>query len=361
MEEAGMAFGNYTAGDKTLGTVKFKFLASQFVANTPMRIFIYAATGTMGVNAVPTGSPLAHSDDLWPFTFGAVAPYKGTVITATFSGANRINLVADSAYVAVASYANFNFATDICMIMKGLIPPNGLPSGNAVKRLSGGAWTAHTDFGYAFEVNDVYDMPVSPYFDLISEAGHIGAAGATGDTGPAGGPTGPTGYTGYTGAGTTGTTGYTGPLGPTGYTGPIGPTGYTGLASTVTGPTGFTGPIGPTGYTGPAATLSKSFVITNPTASSDLPLWRVPVAITISAVHLLCKTQAIVGQMWQYDTNGLNGSTVGTDITGIVDTNVNNGAMAGASISANNYLGWQTTSATAGATYAVITIEYTIT
>jgi hypothetical protein len=87
----------------------------------------------------------------------------------------------------------------------------------------------------------------------------------------------------------------------------------------------------------------------------------VPVAITISAVHLLCKTQAIVGQMWQYDTNGLNGSTVGTDITGIVDTNVNNGAMAGASISANNYLGWQTTSATAGATYAVITIEYTIT
>jgi hypothetical protein len=221
------------------------------------------------------------------------------------------------------------------MIMKGLIPPNGLPSGNAVKRLSGGAWTAHTDFGYAFEVNDVYDMPVSPYFDLISEAGHIGAAGATGDTGPAGGPT--------------------------GYTGPIGPTGYTGLASTVTGPTGFTGPIGPTGYTGPAATLSKSFVITNPTASSDLPLWRVPVAITISAVHLLCKTQAIVGQMWQYDTNGLNGSTVGTDITGIVDTNVNNGAMAGASISANNYLGWQTTSATAGATYAVITIEYTIT
>ena len=103
--------------------------------------------------------------------------------------------------------------------------------------------------------------------------------------------------------------------------------------------------------------FSKSFVITNPTATADLPLWRAPVNFTITATHILCKTQIITGQLWQFDANGLNGATVGADMTGVVDTNVNNGALAGAAITAGNYLGWNTTSATAGATYAIITFE----
>jgi hypothetical protein len=107
---------------------------------------------------------------------------------------------------------------------------------------------------------------------------------------------------------------------------------------------------------------NKSFIITNPTAASDLPLWRVPANIHITAVHLLCKTQIIVGQLWQYDANGLNGATVdASDITGVVDTNVNDdGALSAPAITAGNYLGWKTTSATAGATYAIISFEYTI-
>ena len=106
---------------------------------------------------------------------------------------------------------------------------------------------------------------------------------------------------------------------------------------------------------------SKNFTITNPTASKYFKGWRVPVGITITAVHLNCSGNVVVGQLWQFDSNGLNGSTVGTDITGVIDTNVNNGAMAGASITAGNYLGWHTTSVTGTPTYAYITFDYTIT
>ena len=106
------------------------------------------------------------------------------------------------------------------------------------------------------------------------------------------------------------------------------------------------------------AKFSKSFIITNPTDAADSPLWRVPVAATITAVHLLCKTQIIVGQLWEYDANGLNGATVDADITGVVDTNVDDdGALSNPSIDAGDYLGWVTASATAGATKAIVTFE----
>ena len=105
--------------------------------------------------------------------------------------------------------------------------------------------------------------------------------------------------------------------------------------------------------------ISRSFVITNPTANSDLPLWRCPATFTITAVHLLCKTQIIVGQLWEFDANGLNGATVdASDITGIVDTNVDDdGSLSNPGIASGNYVGWKTTSATAGATYAIVTFE----
>ena len=49
-----------------------------------------------------------------------------------------------------------------------------------------------------------------------------------------------------------------------------------------------------------------------------------------------------------------------SDITGVVDTNVNDdGTLSNGSITAGNYVGWKTTSATAGATYAIVTFEYT--
>jgi hypothetical protein len=135
----------------------------------------------------------------------------------------------------------------------------------------------------------------------------------------------------------------------------------------VSAPMGTTGAIGTTGAVGttgaaPTITYSRSFVISNPTSSSDLPIWRVPANITITAIHLLCHGAAIVGQLWEYDANGLNGATVdSSDITGVVDTNVNDdGTLSNPSIDAGDYLGWKTTSATVGATYAIVTFDYTI-
>jgi len=105
--------------------------------------------------------------------------------------------------------------------------------------------------------------------------------------------------------------------------------------------------------------ISRSFVITNPTASADLPLWRVPANFKVTAVHLLCKGNVTVGQLWQFDANGLNGATVdSSDITGVVDTNVNDdGTLSAPDITANNYLGWKTTSITGTPTYAIVSFE----
>lgn len=138
------------------------------------------------------------------------------------------------------------------------------------------------------------------------------------------------------------------------------PTSVTGNAGTVTTNANLTGPVTSVGNA-TTLTQSRSFVITNPTIASDLPLWRAPTACTITAVHLLCKTQIIVGQLWEYDANGLNGATVdASDITGVVDTNVNDdGALSNPGIASGNYVGWKTTSATAGATYAIVTFDFT--
>jgi hypothetical protein len=53
----------------------------------------------------------------------------------------------------------------------------------------------------------------------------------------------------------------------------------------------------------------------------------------------------VVGQAWQFDANGINGATIdSSDITGVVDTNVDDdGSLSAASITANNYVGWHTT------------------
>ncbi len=108
--------------------------------------------------------------------------------------------------------------------------------------------------------------------------------------------------------------------------------------------------------------FSRSFVITNPTANSDLPLWRVPYDITISSVHVLTPVGVIVGHLWEYDTNGLNGSSVDTtDITTTAATNTNDdGTLNNAGIANGNYLGWKTTSVSGAPTYAIVTFEFVV-
>ncbi len=112
-----------------------------------------------------------------------------------------------------------------------------------------------------------------------------------------------------------------------------------------------------------AGTYTRSFIISNPTASADNSLWKVPYNITITQVSLLCKGNVTVGHLTEQDANGLNDAGVdgATDITGVVNTNVNDdGTLSNPSIDANDYLGWRTTSVTSTPTYAIITFTFTI-
>jgi len=106
--------------------------------------------------------------------------------------------------------------------------------------------------------------------------------------------------------------------------------------------------------------FSKSFIITNPTASADSSVWRSPAAVTITAVHLLCRGNVVEGHLTEQDANG--GSDAGvdgaTDITGVVDTNVSDdGTRSNPSIDSGDYVGWRTTSVTGTPTKAIVTFE----
>lgn len=108
-------------------------------------------------------------------------------------------------------------------------------------------------------------------------------------------------------------------------------------------------------------TASKSFVVTNPDANADFPLWRAPANITVTGVHVLCIGGTnIVGQLYEYDSNGANGSTVDADITATAGTNANDdGSLSNAAIASGNYVGWKTTSVSGSPTQVIITFDYT--
>lgn len=104
---------------------------------------------------------------------------------------------------------------------------------------------------------------------------------------------------------------------------------------------------------------SKSISITNPTATADAAVWRVPSDITIEAVHVLCRGNVVVGQVSARDTNGNNPVDIdGTDITGLVDTNVTDTGFSSPRIPKGYYLGWETASVTGTPTYVFITVDY---
>lgn len=115
-------------------------------------------------------------------------------------------------------------------------------------------------------------------------------------------------------------------------------------------------------YTVPG-TFSKSFVIINPTTSSDYALWRTPYAITIKAVHGVCKDGTnVVGHLTECDANGANAAGVdgATDMTVTTSNTNDDGSLSNPSIDANDYVGWRTTSVSGTVTAVTITFEYTI-
>lgn len=108
-----------------------------------------------------------------------------------------------------------------------------------------------------------------------------------------------------------------------------------------------------------SSTTSRSFMISYPTATSDSPLWRAPVAITITAAHLLTMDGTnVIGSLWEYDSNGAGGSAVHTDATSTT-SNVDVTSFSNPIIDASNYLGWKTTSVSGEVSRTLITFEYT--
>lgn len=133
-----------------------------------------------------------------------------------------------------------------------------------------------------------------------------------------------------------------------------------GNASTVTTNANLTGQVTSSGNA-TTLTQSKSFIITNPTATADSPVWRANAACTITAIHYLCiGGTSITGQLYEYDENGANGATVDTDTTASAGTNTDNTTLDNPGIDANHYVGWKTTSVSGVPTQLIITFEYTI-
>lgn len=180
--------------------------------------------------------------------------------------------------------------------------------------------------------------PITGQLDMVGATGPTGAAGAAGITGP------------------TGATGVTGPTGPTGATG----------ADGIPGPTGATGA---TGATGLGATLSKSFIISNPTSDADSPVWKVPVAITITKLNVyVMGGTSITGGLFEYPSSpsgGEDGVAIqATDIVALAGQDTEYGSESGeyfsnAIVDAGDYIGWRMTSVDGTITRMIVTFEYT--
>jgi hypothetical protein len=112
-----------------------------------------------------------------------------------------------------------------------------------------------------------------------------------------------------------------------------------------------------------AGTYSKSFVILNPVATDDYPLWCTPYAITIKHVRVQCLGGTnIVGQLTECDAEGVNAAVVDdSDITATANNSVDDdGTLSNPSIDALDYVGWKTESISGTPTSVTVTFDYTI-
>ena len=107
---------------------------------------------------------------------------------------------------------------------------------------------------------------------------------------------------------------------------------------------------------------SKSFVIGSPADTHDFPLWRVPYAITIRAIHVLCIGGTLVtGGLDEADGNGANAAAIDADITSNAGTSASDdGSLTNPTVDAGDYLNWHTTTSTGSPASATVTFEYTV-
>ncbi len=99
-----------------------------------MTAYIYAATGTAGTNAKPTGSPLATSEVVLADSIGT----SYSLVTFKFEGLNRINFAASTTYVVVVAYNNGDGSNYVTL---GLNSPSAI-TGNASYSGDLSTWSA---------------------------------------------------------------------------------------------------------------------------------------------------------------------------------------------------------------------------
>jgi len=138
----GQSFTNTSAN--TLWSCKFYLKKSGLPANN-MYAQIYAHTGTYGSTSKPTGSALATSDAVSASTLTT----SSTLITFTFSGANKIALSATTYYVVVLKYVS---AEEEKYVIPGIDTSAVSHSGNTSYSADGSSWSANEGWDMSFYV-----------------------------------------------------------------------------------------------------------------------------------------------------------------------------------------------------------------
>jgi len=123
----------FTGNGEVLNSVKFKlYKTGSPTGNAYVRI--YEHTGTFGTGGKPTGSALAESSALDVSTLTTTA----TETTFTFTGSNKITLVADTHYCVCVEYTNGTLGSDYLKARVQYL--DNLHAGNSIKK-SSGYWT----------------------------------------------------------------------------------------------------------------------------------------------------------------------------------------------------------------------------
>lgn len=132
---------------------------------------IYAATGTHGTNAVPTGSALATSSAIDVTALPtSISPTASSLRTVTFSGANQIMLEANTTYCFVIEYTNGNSSNDIEAAADDTSPSH---AGNYFIDTAPNTWVAYNaiDLCFALYGKDVITTSINYFKGRLSGAG----------------------------------------------------------------------------------------------------------------------------------------------------------------------------------------------
>lgn len=105
---------------------------------------------------------------------------------------------------------------------------------------------------------------------------------------------------------------------------------------------------------------SKSFVIVSPTTASDYVVWKAPFAVSLRQYTVHCNgADNVVGALDLANGKGVTNTATSADVTAWNGSSTN-ATIANASIAANSYTNWHTTSISGTPLSCTVTFDYTI-